>query len=284
LPVGAKVPLDWRIISPGFFKTMNIPLQRGRDFTDADGPSAPLVTIISQAAAKKFWGDSDPIGRSVHRAADTKTSFTVVGVVGDVHNSALNLDFPSLYYPMAWRVGQRMNIVVRTDGSPEAMLPMLRQKVHELDPELALATVRTMDEWVFSSVAQPRMNAILLGVFSGVALLIAAIGIYGVLAYSVNQRTREIGLRMALGAERGNVMRLVVGEGMTVGFIGIGIGLLGGLAMGRAVSSLVFGVPARDPITFAVVAVVLTFVAFAACAVPARRASRVDPMIALRYE
>src|SRR5436309_633605 len=136
LPVGAKVPLDWRIISPGFFKTMNIPLQRGRDFTDADGPSAPLVTIISQAAAKKFWGDSDPIGRSVHRAADTKTSFTVVGIVGDVHNSALNLDFPSLYYPMAWRVGQRMNIVVRTDGSPEAMLPMLRQKVHELDPEL----------------------------------------------------------------------------------------------------------------------------------------------------
>jgi putative ABC transport system permease protein len=177
-----------------------------------------------------------------------------------------------------------MDVVVRTDGSPTALLPSIRRKVNELDSELALAKVRTMDDYLSLNAAQPRMNAILLGVFSGMALLIAAIGIYGVLSYSVNQRTREIGLRMALGAQPRNVMRLVIGQGMIVGMIGIVVGLLGGLAMGSAVSSIVYGVPARDPLTFVVVAVVLTAVAFAACIIPARRAASVDPIIALRYE
>src|SRR5207249_3296815 len=182
---------------------------------------------------------------------------------------------PALYFPMATRVWPLMDIAVRTDGQPEALLPALRRKVHELDAELALANVRTMDQWVSNNAAQPRLNAVLLGVFAAVALLIAAIGIYGVLAYSVNQRTREIGLRMALGAQPGGVLRLVVGEGMTVVMIGIGIGLLGGLALGRALSSLVYGVPVRDPATFAGVAALLTIVALAACAIPARRAARV---------
>jgi putative ABC transport system permease protein len=173
---------------------------------------------------------------------------------------------------------------VRTEGSPDAMLPAIRQKVHELDAELALANVRTMDEWVSNSAAQPRLNTVLLSVFASVALLIASIGIYGVLAYSVSQRTGEIGVRMALGATPRGVLNLIVGEGMRVALIGIGAGLLGGLAVGRAVSSLVFGVPVRDPVTFTAVGVALATVALAACVIPALRASRVDPIVALRYE
>jgi len=284
LAPGTAVPIDWRIVSPGYFATMHIPLLRGRNFTDADGPAGLPVMIVSQATAKKFWGDADPIGRTLTRTADLRTAFTVVGVVGDVRNTALNQESPALYYPMATRVAALMDVVVRTEGAPEAILPSLRQKVHELDAELALANVRTMDDWIANNAAQPRLNAILLGVFAAVALVIAAIGIYGVLAYSVNQRTREIGLRMALGAHPGGVLRLIVVEGMTVGLIGIGVGLLGGLALGRAVASLVYGVAVRDPATFAGVAIALTIVALAACVIPARRAARVDPMVALRYE
>ncbi|HKW61445.1 MAG TPA: ABC transporter permease [Candidatus Acidoferrum sp.] len=285
LPPNTAVPIDWRIASPGYFKTMGIPLLRGRDFTDADGPApAPPVMIISQAAAKKFWGDADPLGHTLRRSADPRTAFTIVGVVGDVRNTALTQESPALYYPLAWRVWPLMDIVVRTDRSPEALLPALRQRVHELDAELALANVRTMEDWLSNSAAQPRLNTTLLSVFAFVALLIASIGIYGVLAYSVSQRTREIGVRMALGAPPLGVLRLFVGEGMKVALIGIGSGMLGGLALGRTVSSLVFGVPVRDPITFLLVSFALGSVALAACAIPALRASRVDPIVALRYE
>lgn len=285
LPPNTAVPIDWRIASPGYFKTMGIPLLRGRDFTDADGPApAPPVMIISQTTAKKFWGDGDPLGRTLRRSADPGTAFIIVGVVGDVRSTALTQESPALYYPMAWRVWPLMDIVVRTNSSPEALLPAIRRKVHELDAELALANVRTMEEWVSNNAAQPRLNTTLLSVFAFVALLIASIGIYGVLAYSVSQRTREIGVRMALGASPRGVLQLIVGEGMKVALIGIGSGLLGGLAAGRAVSGLVFGVPVRDPLTFLAVAVVLAGVVLAACAIPALRASRVDPIVALRYE
>jgi putative ABC transport system permease protein len=284
LPHDAAVPIDWRIVSPGYFKSMGIPLLQGRDFTDADGPTAPPVMIISQATAKKFWGDADPIGHTLRRSANPTTAFTIVGVVGDVRSTALTQESPALYYPMAARVWPLMDIVVRTDASPEALLPAIREKVHDLDEELALANVRTMDQWLSNSAAQPRLNTMLLTIFASVALVIASVGIYGVIAYSVSQRTGEIGVRMALGATPRNMLRLIVGEGMKVALIGIGAGLLGGLALGRAVSSLVFGVPVRDPLTFTGVAAALACVALAACTIPALRASRVDPIVALRYE
>ena len=284
LPPDTLVPVNWRIVSPGYFKTMGIPLLRGRDFTGADNATAQQVMIVSRATAKKFWGEGDPMGHTMVRSADRKTAFTIVGVVGEVRDTALNQQSPTLYYPMASRVWPLMDIIVRTDSAPETLLPAIRQKVHELDGELALANVRTMDEWLSNSAAQPRLNTVLLSVFAGLALVIASIGIYGVLAYSVNQRSGEIGVRMALGATPRNVLRLIVGEGMTVALIGIAIGLLGGLALGRAVSSLVFGVTVRDPATFTAVAMVLASVALAACTIPALRASRVDPVVALRYE
>jgi putative ABC transport system permease protein len=292
LPPGTPVAIDWRMVSGSYFTTMSVPLLHGRTFTDADGPKSPPVAIVSQDTAKRIWGNADPIGRSFYRAADPKTVFTVVGVVGDVRNTALNQQSPALYYPLAWRIGTSasrvkvvvMDVVVRTEGSPESIVPTLRRKVGDLDPELPLANVRTMQEWISNNAAQPRLNARLLTLFAAMALIIAAIGIYAVLAYSVTQRTREIGLRIALGARPSNVVRLIVSEGMQVALIGICAGLLGALAVGRAISSLVYGVAVHDPSTFAAVAVVLTVIAFAACFLPARRAAKVDPMVALRYE
>jgi putative ABC transport system permease protein len=177
-----------------------------------------------------------------------------------------------------------MDVVVRTAGKPEAVLPPVRLKIRGLDAELPMSNVRSMEAWVSNSAAQPRINAVLVGVFAAVALLIAAIGVYGVLAYSVNQRTREIGLRMALGAQQSNVLRLIVSEGMIVGLAGIAAGLAGAYALSRALAALLFGVEARDPLTFAAVAATLMAIAFTACLVPAWRGSRIDPIVALREE
>ena len=284
LPAATLVPIDWRIVSPGYFKTMNIPLLRGRDFTDADDSTAQHVLIVSQSTAKKFWGDADPIGRTLNRSGDPKTPFTVVGVVADVRNTSLDEEWPALYWPMAARTTPVMDIAVRTDSSPESLLPTIRQRVHQLDPALALANERTMADLLSNTSAQPRLNTVLLSVFAVIALVIASIGIYGVLAYSVNLRTREIGVRMALGSTRPRVMVLVLSEGLRVVLVGIATGLAGAFALGRAVSSLVFGVTVHDPATFFSVVTILSAVALAACAIPALRAARVDPMVALRYE
>lgn len=285
LPPDTAVPIDWRSISPGYFEVMQIPLLRGRTFTDADVRTAPLVMVVSQSTARKFWGDADPIGRTLRPSAKPEIAYTIVGEVGDVHDQALNQQVPQLYYSIPQRGSWAlMDVVVRASGSPEALLPTIRQRIAQLDAGLALANVKTEDEWVSISAAQPRLSTTLLTVFAAVALLIAAIGIYGVLAYSVNQRTREIGVRMALGATPGSVLKLIVVEGMKVAVIGVVIGLAGGLALGKTVSSLVFGVRVHDPWTFSAVALVLACIALAACIIPARRAARVDPMVALRYE
>jgi putative ABC transport system permease protein len=208
----------------------------------------------------------------------------VVGVVGDVHNSTLNQEFPCLYFSAATRLAPLMDIVVRTEGRPQSALSAARSVINRIDPELPLSNVRTVEEYVFNNAAQPRLNAALLGVFAGVALLIAAIGVYGVLAYSVNQRTREIGLRMALGAQQSGVLFWIAGQGMLVALVGIGAGLAGAYALSRLLSTLLFGIQPRDPFTFTVVAALLSAVALVACLAPARRASRVDPIVALREE
>jgi putative ABC transport system permease protein len=186
-----------------------------------------------------------------------------------VRDAALNQESPEMYYPMASRVAVLMDVVVRTDQVPASLLPAIHQKAAELDPELPMANIRTMDEWVSNSAAQPRLNAVLLTVFSAIAVLIASIGIYGVLAYSVSQRTNEIGLRMALGASAGDILRLIAGQGMWTVMAGIGVGVLAALALGGAMASLTYDVTVRDPATYAIAVTLLFVVALAACIVPA---------------
>jgi len=284
LPADTAITTDWRVVSPGYFRAMQIPLARGREFIDSDlAITAPRVVIVSQATARRFWGDSDPLGRTLHRQGDPAREYAVVGVVGDVRQRTLAQEAPSIYYP-SFNLASRMDVVLRTAVSPTSVLPAVRQTIRALDASLPISTIRTMDEWVSNSAAQPRLNTILLATFAVCALMIAAVGIYGVLAYSVNQRTQEIGLRMALGAPAATVLRLVVREGMTVGAIGIAVGIAGALAISRVLSSLVYETQVRDPLTFVIVAVTLALVALAACVIPARKASQVDPIVALRSE
>ena len=273
---GTSLPIDWRIASPGYFQLMGIPLLAGRDFTEHDGPGSTDAIVVSRSTAQKFWGNENPIGKMIHRPT-ANTSFTVIGVVGEVRHTALNQEFPGVYFSAATRTAPLMDIVVRTQGRPESVQTSARSVIHGIDPELPLANVRTMEEYVYNNAAQPRLNAALLVIFSGVALLIAAIGVYGVLAYSVNQRTREIGLRMALGAQPSGVLRWIAGQGMVVAVAGIAAGLVGAIALSRVLASLLYEIQPRDGATFTVVAVLLSAVALTACIVPAFRASRVDP-------
>jgi predicted permease len=281
LPAGMALPADWRAVSPGFFAAMQIPLLRGRDFGDQDVTGAPFSVLISQSMASKVWGDADPLGRAFTNPS--KLTFTVVGVVGDVRGTALGTPAqPTLYFSAGMRQWPVMDVAVRTASDPNAAVSAIRHRLNEIDSQLPMATVRTMDDWISNNAAQPRLNTALLGAFAAIALLIAAIGIYGVLSYSVTQRTREIGLRMALGAQPANVLSLVVREGMLVAIVGIGAGIAGALALSRLMSTMLFGVAPRDPVTLAAVAAALGAIALAACCIPARRAARVDPIVALR--
>jgi putative ABC transport system permease protein len=283
LEPGSGVPVDWRTVSPAFFTTMGIPLLRGRVFTDADTGSAPDVVVISRATARMMWGDEDAVGRTVRRTADRK-ELTVVGVVGDVRGITLNSETPTLYYSNGVRTWPLTDIVIRTSADTGAIVRAVRDIVRRMDPDLPLSNIRPMPEWISTSAAQPRLNALLLAVFAGVALLVAAVGTYGVLAYSVSQRTKELGLRMALGADHADVLRLIVREGMLTGGAGIVAGLIAAGLLGRALSALVFGISVWDAGSYAGVAVLLALVALASCLLPALRASRVDPMVALRLD
>jgi len=281
----ASIEADRRPVTPGYFEAMQIPLLQGRLFTDADDSQAPPVAIVDADFARRFWPEQDPIGKRV--SAGDSDWRTVVGVVGHVRHYALNVrGREQVYFPQTQsRFNIRaMFVAVRAAGDPAELASAIRRQAAQLDPEQPVYAVKTMDDLLGASVAEPRLNLILLGSFAGLALLLATVGIYGVLAYSVTQRTREIGIRLALGARPGDALLLVVRQGLLLALAGVAAGLAGSLAVARFLSALLFGVTPTDPLTYAAVSALLLGVALAACCVPARRAARVEPIVALRYE
>jgi len=279
---------DVHIISPGFVETLGIPLLRGRTFTDADDEKAPLVGMINAMTAKRFFPKEDPIGKRFmfgHPSTDPPKWYTIVGVVGDTRLYGLaNPARLEVYVPFRQNPRSYMALVVKSGADPAALTSAIREAVQSIDKDQPLFAISTMKELVSNSVATRRMTLVLLGLFSGLALVLGAIGIYGVISYSVAQRTHEIGIRMALGAPRRDVFRLVIGQGLKLAGIGIAIGIAGALGLARLMSSLLYGISTTDLETFTCVSILLALVALLACYVPARRAMRVDPTVALRYE
>jgi len=279
-----------RVVTPGYFEAMGIPLKRGRFFTAADGKDGPPVVIINETMARKFWPNQDPVGqRFKYGDPQDKTPWCrIIGISGDVRQ--MRLDEPprqEMYFPYWQAKGNWMvlrDLAVRTSGDPSSLAGAVRQAVWSVDKDQPVSDVRTLDDLLDQEVAQRRVQAALLGAFAALALILACVGIYGVLSYLVTQRTREIGVRVALGASGFDVFRSVAGQGMTLAAIGTAAGLAGALALSRLLESLLFGVSAGDPLTYAGAIVVFGVVATLACYFPARRATRVDPMIALRYE
>ena len=278
-------------VTPGFHRTLGISLLKGRLFTDADNERNASVAIVNESMARRYWPNQEVLGeRFKWGPANSKRSWiTVVGVVADLKENSLAAGIaPGGYLPISQIPGDSPRLgfylAVRTSSQPAAIVSNLRQIVRSLDPEVPLFRVRTMQDVLSESVAPRRFNMLLLAAFAGLALLLASIGIYGVMSYSVSQYTHEIGIRMALGASAANVLRLIVREGMTLVLIGLAVGASGALALTRVLSSLLFDVKPWDPLTLTSVSLLLAAVAFAASYIPARRATRVDPMIALRYE
>ena len=271
-------------IAPNFFQTLRVPLLSGREFTDADRNGTKQVAIISEAMAKQFWPNENAVGKRFHFFGET----ALREVVGIARNTVVNAigeePQPLAYLPLTQDYAPAVTMQVRTNSRPEAVIATVRSQVQSLDTNLALTNINTIGELIDQGLWAPRMGAALLTVFGGLALFLAVVGVYGVLSYSVNQQTREIGIRMAMGAQSGRILSLVVGQGMRLGIAGLTLGILIALAATRVLSSLLFGVSAHDPLIFVGVSVVLATAAILACYIPARRATRVDPLVALRYE
>ncbi|HEX5830364.1 MAG TPA: FtsX-like permease family protein, partial [Gemmatimonadaceae bacterium] len=276
------------IATADYFRVMGVRLVRGRLFTERDDAGAPGVVVINETMARRYWPGESPLGARITFGDPTDsatTRYTVVGVVNDVKQEGLSADaYAQLYQPFAQAPRLALHVAARTSGDPLQAAAALRRIVRALDPTLPVAEIRTMEDRVRESVAQPRVSVALLGGFSAVALLLAAVGIYGVMAYAVAQRTREIGIRVALGARPTDVRRLVVRQGMTPALLGVAVGLAGAFAVTRLMASLLFDVSATDPLTFAAVSAFLLSVALVASWLPARRATRVDPLLAMRSE
>jgi putative ABC transport system permease protein len=277
---------DRRAVTPDYFTAMNIPLIRGRLFTEQDKADSQQVAIIDEKFANRFWPDEDPIGKRIKRGSGPQPPWlTIVGVVGHIKHYDLNTEGrEQAYFPYTQNAGPSMFLAVRTTGDPLSMAGSVRNAIWSVDPEQPVSQINGMDSLVSNSVAQARFNTLLLGLFAGVAMTLAAVGVYGVMSYSVSQRTHEIGIRMALGAAQGDILSLVLRQGVTLAATGVGIGLAGAYLVTRLMESLLFGVSATDLTTFAGVAVLLVLVAVLASYIPARRATKVDPIIALRYE
>jgi putative ABC transport system permease protein len=276
---------DYRDASPDYFRAMGIPLLKGRVFTDQDKLDRPGVAIINETLARRYWPDGgNPIGQRLGFGKET-FSPEIVGVVGDVKNSALNQQTaPAVYTSYLQLPEMKMSLVVRAEGDPANMIRAVEKQVWAVDKDQPMYKIRTMEQVVGESQSSSRFTLAVLAIFAAVAMGLAAVGIYGVISYTVTQRTREIGIRIALGAERHDVLRLVVGQGTVLAVSGVAVGLGGALALTRVMRSLLFGVSATDPLIFAGAALFLAAVAMLASYIPARRAMSVDPTVSLRYD
>jgi len=276
------------VVAPGYFETMRIPLRRGRFLNNRDSSGAPFAVVISDSLARQEFGKQDPIGQRVRvGGAPNWPWYTIVGVVGDVRQANLaagNLDAAYITPEQSWFADQAMSLVIRSRGDAHALVPAIRKAVWSVDKDQPIFRVATVDDLVATLAAERHFVLILFEAFGVVALVLAAVGIYGVLAGSVAERTREIGVRLALGAQRPSILSMVLGQGLTLTAIGTVIGLVGALAASQALVSLLFGVSALDLLTYLGVVALLAGMSVIACWVPARRAMRVDPMVALRYE
>jgi len=273
------------VVSRDYFQTMGIPLLRGRIFTERDTTGSTPVAIISQSLAQRGWPDQNPLGKRFSFAGMREQSFEVVGVVGNVRG----LDFveqpwPQMYFPILQQPQNAAFLVIHGTLNPTAITTALRGVVRSVDKNEPISSLSTMEQLISQSVSEPRFRTLLLGIFAGLAFLLAVVGIYGIVSYSVSQRTHELGIRMALGAERDDVLGLVVGQGMALTLIGIAVGLLAAFGLTRLLSSFLYGIRPTDPVTFVVVSAVFIAVALIASYIPARRATKVDPIVALRYE
>ncbi|MGA3301118.1 MAG: ABC transporter permease, partial [Candidatus Acidiferrales bacterium] len=285
------VAAGYRTVTPQYMETMGVPLLQGRNIAAGDVEKAPAVVVINASMARTYFPGENPLGKRMQIGATPDKDvpyMEIVGVVGDVLQG-LDTDAKAEMY-LPYRQADtvlpvfQLSVVLRTSGDPRLQAAALRSAVREIDPNQPVVKIRTMEENMATSVTEPRFRTWLIGIFAALALVLAAVGIYGVMSYSVNQRTNEMGIRVTLGAQPNDVFRIVVGEGLRLALIGVGVGLIGALAATRVLRTFLYGVSAIDPVTFAVTAALLTLVAVAACYFPARRATRVDPMVALRYE
>ncbi len=284
---GAVPTAQGNAVSPEFFSALSIPLVRGRVFTEGDDQNTPPVVIVDEALGKRYFGDQDPIGHRIKPGGRASNApwITVVGVVGNIKSDGFDQpDQPHIYFPIFQRPSYAMAVYLQTEPDPLTLSRSLREQVQGIDPNLPVFGERTMKTVVADSMGQRRFAMQVVGLFGVLALLLASIGIYGVMAYSVNQRTREIGIRMALGASRVMIMRWVLQQGVVLIAIGVGTGLLAAFALMRLLRSLLFGVAATDVVTYVALAFVLAVVALMACYIPARRATKIDPLVALRHE
>jgi len=286
LPPNARnIPVVYDSVTPEFFATLKIPLRRGRMFTPADGPQAAPVVLVNEAFVRRFFPGEDPLGRRVTFSdPQTTTNWqTIVGVVADTKRGGFEREpWAETYFPMRQAPESRSLVLLRTSGDPVALVGQARAAVWSIDPNQAIASIRTIPELLAQRELNRRFTTLLLGVFASVALLLAIIGTYGVIAHGTAQRTQEIGIRMALGADRRSILRMVLAGGLRIAAAGLTLGVLGALALTRVLAGLLFGIGARDPLTFVAVPAALLVVALAACWIPARRAMRVDPAITLR--
>ena len=283
-PDGQRPNADYTIVTPEYFATLQIPLLQGRNFTAQDKLEAPFAIIVNDTLAARVWPGQNPLGKRFRVGFEEKQR-EVVGVVGTIKQTTLDSEArPAMYLPHLQSPTAGLTVLVRTRGEPLSIAAAVRQEVRAIDKDVPVTKVQTMEKVLGASVAQPRFSMLVVGLFAALALVLSAVGIYGVMAYAVSRRVHEIGVRMALGAGASQVLKLVLKDGMTLALAGIAVGLLGAFALTRLMASLLFGIGAKDPVTFISVAAFLALVAFIACYIPARRATKVDPLIALRNE